>query len=107
MDKAVVILITSPKKEAAKLANRLLEERLAACVNIVSEVNSLFWWDGKIDSSRETLLIVKSKEAFLGEVVGLVKSIHSYSIPEIIALPVIGGNEEYLSWINKCVKKRS
>ncbi len=101
----VVIFITAgTDEEAQKIANVLLTRRKAACVNIVPGINSLFWWQDKLDSARERLLIVKTKASVLNEVVKLVKEIHSYDVPEIIALPIIGGNPHYLEWMGKEVK---
>jgi periplasmic divalent cation tolerance protein len=74
-------------------------------VNIVPKINSLFWWNGTIDSTKESLLIVKSKASVVNEIVALVKEIHSNEIPEIVALPIIGGNPDYLDWIGKEVKR--
>jgi periplasmic divalent cation tolerance protein len=82
----------------------LLKHRRAACVNIVPTVSSWFWWEGKIESDRECLLIVKTKASALEELVGLVREVHSYDVPEIIALPILGGNPDYLDWIAKEVK---
>ena len=100
----VVIFITSTDEEAHKLAEVLLNQRKVACVNIVPGVSSLFWWQDKIDSAQESLLIAKTKASQLNELVRLVREIHSYDIPEIIALPIIGGNQDYLEWIGKEVK---
>jgi len=83
----------------------LLNQRKAACINIVSGVDSLFWWQGKLDSARESLLIIKTRASLLPEVVELVKSVHIYEVPEIIAMPIVGGNEDYLRWIDNEVKK--
>jgi len=97
----IVVLITvKDSEEAQKIANSLLKRRQAACVNIVPEVNSHFWWKDKLDSARESLLIVKTKESLLPELIKSVKKIHSYSIPEIIALPIVGGSQDYLEWID-------
>lgn len=101
----IVILITcSTDKEAKKIANTLLTQKKAACVNILHRVNSLFWWQGKIDSANEVLLVVKTESHLFDYIVKLVKKIHSYDVPEIIALPVIGGNKEYLEWISESVR---
>ena len=101
----VVILITaSTGEEANKIAHGLLAQRKAACVNIVPGVSSLFWWQGKLDSAQESLLIIKTKASLLDEIVTLVKEIHSYDVPEIVVLPIIGGNQDYLRWIDKEVK---
>jgi len=101
----IVLLITASNiEEANKIAGVLLNQRKAACVNIVPGVSSLFWWQDKLDSSQESLLIVKTKASLLPEVISLVKGVHSYDIPEIIALPIVGGNQDYLEWIDKEVK---
>jgi periplasmic divalent cation tolerance protein len=97
----VVIITTETDSEAHKIADVLLDQKKAACVNIVPRVDSRFWWEGKIDSARESLLIVKTKASLLDEVVNLVKQNHSYSVPEVIALPITGGNPDYLSWIDE------
>ncbi len=103
--KAIVVLITTGNDEqAGKIADALLGQRLAACVNIVPRVDSLFWWQGKIDATKESLLIVKTKAALLDDIIKTVKGIHSYKVPEIIALPVVDGNQDYLDWINEEVK---
>ena len=104
----VVIFITvGTDGEAKKIANLLLNQRKAACVNIVPKVSSFFWWQDKLDSAQESLLIVKTKASVLNEIVSLVKDLHSYEIPEIVALPIIGGNPDYLDWIGKEVKQGS
>ena len=103
----LIFITTSTKKEAEKIANALLNRKKAACVSILPGVNSFFWWQGKIDSASEALLVVKTKSGLLDDIVKLVKKLHSYDVPEIIALPIIGGNEEYLEWINDSVKNRA
>ena len=97
----VVVLITSTAEEAHKLAEALLTQRKAACVNIVPGVSSLFWWQDKLDSAQESLLIIKTKASLLNEIITLVREVHSYDVPEIIALPIVGGNQDYLEWIGK------
>lgn len=97
----IAVLITAADEEEARLISRvLLKQRKAACANIIPGVNSLFWWQEKIDSARESLLVIKTRSALLDEVIQLVKEIHSYDVPEIIALPIIGGNRDYLEWID-------
>ncbi len=98
----VVLLITTANAaEAQRIARRLLEQRQAACVNIISGVDSLFWWDKKLNSAQESLMVVKTRARLLPEIINLVKKEHSYAVPEIIALPVVGGNPDYLEWIDK------
>jgi periplasmic divalent cation tolerance protein len=100
--KYIVVFITVDSQEnAQKITDKLLKEKKAACVNIIPKVESHYWWQGKIESANELMLIVKTRAALLDELVTLVKSIHPYSVPEIIALPIIGGNEDYLKWIEK------
>lgn len=100
-DSIVVMITCSSKREAVKIKEVLLKKRKVACVNIISGVDSFFWWKGKIDSSLEVLLLAKTKKKMLKEIITLVKKIHSYEVPEIIALPVIGGNKNYLKWIER------
>ena len=98
----IIVLVTAKDaEEAQKIAKTLLKRRQAACVNIVAEVDSHFWWEDKLESGRESLLIVKTKESLLPDIIKSVKKIHSYAVPEIIALPIVGGNEEYLDWIDR------
>lgn len=100
----IVVLVTAKdKKEAMKIAKGLLEAKLIACANIVGGVESLFWWQGKIDSSKEVLLVLKTKNILFKKVITTVKSLHSYQTPEIIALPIVAGSEDYLAWINSSV----
>jgi periplasmic divalent cation tolerance protein len=96
----VVLITTGNEQEAHKIAKLLVKERRAACVNIVPNVDSLFRWEGKIDSADESLLLVKTRASLLSEIIGLVKEVHSYQVPEIIAMPIIGGSEEYLKWLD-------
>jgi len=101
----VVFVTASTEEEARRIADLLVGRRKAACVNIVPRVDSLFWWQGKLDSAQESLLIIKTRASLLPEVVNLVKGVHSYEVPEIIAMPIIGGNEDYLKWLNSEVKE--
>ena len=102
-DYVAIFITTGSADEARQVARALLEQRKVACVNIVPGIDSLFWWEGEVDSARENLLIAKTKASLLPEVIKLVKETHSYDVPEIIALPIIGGNQDYLDWIEKSV----
>ena len=105
-DKYIVVLVTAAGDDEARLiAKVLLEQRKAACVNIMSGVVSLFQWRDKIDQASESLLVIKTSQSLLDEVVVLVKEMHSYENPEIIALPVLGGSSNYLDWIGKEVAR--
>jgi periplasmic divalent cation tolerance protein len=100
----VVFITASNEAEARRISEALLTQRKAACVNIIPRVNSAFWWQGKLESAAESLLIVKTRASLINEVVALVKENHSYTVPEIIALPILAGNPDYLEWIEKEVK---
>ena len=98
----VVILVTcSNQREAKRIAQHLVKQRLVACVNIVDKIKSIFWWQKRIDSAREVLLIAKSKKSLMQKVIRQVKSLHSYQVPEVIALPIVAGNQDYIHWINE------
>jgi periplasmic divalent cation tolerance protein len=100
-DKAVVLVTTASREEAERIARLLLDQRKVACVNIVPGVQSLFWWHGKLDSAEESLLIAKTRMSLVARVVDLVRGAHSYTIPEVIALPIVVGNDDYLEWIDQ------
>jgi periplasmic divalent cation tolerance protein len=99
--KVVVLVTTSSEEEADKIASLLLEKRKAACVSVVPRVRSRFWWQGKLDSAQESLLIVKSRAALVPEITDIVKKAHGYTVPEIVALPIVGGDTDYLDWVDQ------
>lgn len=99
------MITATDAEEAENIAEVLLGERQAACVNIVPNINSSFWWEGKLDTAQESLLIVKTKASKLPEIMQSVKTVHSNTVPEIIALPIIGGNQDYLDWIDNEVSE--
>ena len=99
-DRIIVFITAGSEEEAHKIAELLVNGKKAACVNIVPRVDSLFRWKDKLDSARESLLLVKTKTSLFPEIISLVKEIHSYEVPEIIALPIIGGSEDYLKWLD-------
>jgi periplasmic divalent cation tolerance protein len=100
-DYIVVFITAKDDDEAQRIAGLLLEHKQAACVNIINGVNSRFWWENKIEQEKESLLIVKTRASLLEDVIKTVKTTHSYTAPEIIALPVVGGNPDYLDWIGR------
>jgi periplasmic divalent cation tolerance protein len=97
----IIFITASSKKEAQVIAKALLKNKLVACVNIIDRIESLFWWQGKIDQAKETILVVKSRKEKLEKIIKRVRSLHSYEVPEIIALPLIGGYKPYLDWIDE------
>ena len=102
MESLLVIYITCPSyEEAESLSRKILEEKLAACCNIINGVQSFFWWEGEIDQAEEALMIVKSQKSRLKELVEFVQMYHPYDVPEIIALPIVGGSQDYLKWVKE------
>lgn len=102
MTSCIVVLITTANKDQAHtIGKTLVEEKLAACVNTVGDIESCFCWQGKTERAAECLLIVKSKKELFPALKSRVKELHSYDVPEILALPVVDGNEEYLTWIDE------
>jgi len=98
----VIVLITVPSIEVGKqIARELVESRLAACVNILPGITSLYRWQGEVTEDEEFLLFVKSKQALFERLVELVNRHHPYDLPEVIALPIIAGLEPYLTWIDE------
>lgn len=100
---AVLITASSPE-EGGKLAEALVEEKLVACVNRVEGVSSVYWWEGKVERSTEVLLIAKTRGDLAEKVVARVKALHSYTVPEVVALPVVAGNPDYLRWIDESTR---
>jgi periplasmic divalent cation tolerance protein len=101
----IVVLVTvSKKEEAEKIANSLLNEKLIACANIIGPVHSLFWWAGKIEGAEEYIVLMKSRESLFNEVSERVRALHSYDVPEIVALPIVKGYKAYVEWLDGCLK---
>lgn len=101
-EKIRVVLVTVPDMSAAeKIGKKIVEERLAACVNIVKDVRSIYMWEGKLQDEAELLLIIKTRESAFNLLKEKIKSLHPYSVPEIISLEVKEGNEEYINWVIK------
>ena len=99
----VAFITCSNQKEAQKISQTLLKKKLAACVNTVPKVFSRYWWKGKIENASESLLVIKTTKALLPKTIREIKSVHSYTVPEIIALPIIDGNSDYLNWIEESI----
>jgi len=104
-DKIVVLTTCGSAAEARKIACRLVEEKRAACVNILrGPVESVYRWRGKVASAREFLLLIKTKRKMFAGLERAIRQLHSYDVPEILALPVSAGSKSYLQWINDSVK---
>ena len=98
---ALIVLVTAPKKNARSLAKKVLESKACACVNIIKEIDSFFWWEEKIDKAKESLLIIKTKNTTFPRLKKIIKANHPYKAPEIIGVQIDKINREYLSWLNK------
>lgn len=105
---ALLVLTTVGTHEQAELiARELIDRRLAACVNVLPEMGSIYRWEGRICSEKEILLLVKTLENALPEVERAIKELHSYELPEILAFPVTWGEARFLEWIEHCLDKRA
>jgi periplasmic divalent cation tolerance protein len=103
---AVLVLITTATRdEADRIARGLVEQRLAACVTIVPQARSFFWWENKLSEEEEVLLLMKTRRSHLRQLIVRVKALHSYSVPEIIALPIVEGSTSYLEWVDEATRK--
>jgi periplasmic divalent cation tolerance protein len=100
MSQPIVVFVTcGSEEEGLKIANALVEEHLAACANLISPIRSIYRWEGKISDAKEWLLIIKTQKDRFEELEKKVRSLHSYSVPEIISLPIVEGSSAYLDWI--------
>lgn len=89
--------------QARRIAEALVVEKLAACVNVAGGVESFFWWEGKVNREQETLLIIKSTKELSSKIIERIKQLHSYDVPEVIQLSIEDGNADYLRWISESV----
>src|SRR4030043_56526 len=101
----VVFVTCGSEEEALKIAHSLVEERLAACVNLISPVRSIYRWEGKIWDEKEWILFIKTQKERFEELERKVKSLHSYSVPEIVGIPIIEGASSYLEWLTEMTRK--
>lgn len=99
----VILTTCSSEEEAERIARELLERKLVACVNIVPGIKSLYWWEGKVEEGSEILLLMKTRADKMAEIERIVKELHSYSVPEVIALGIEEGSKRYLKWIDESV----
>ena len=107
MTEFVVVLVTvGSSKEGEQMARALVEEQLAACVNRVKGIQSIYRWQGQVEQSEEELLVIKSRRDLFDRLKKRVQELHSYSVPEIIALPIVDGNENYLRWLEEELTRR-
>ncbi len=105
-DYVVVFATVESEEQGKRIAEVLLEKKIIACANIVKGVDSHYWWKGRVEHSAELILVMKSRAELLEEIVKVVKENHSYEVPEVVALPIVGGNPDYLRWIDETVEVR-
>jgi periplasmic divalent cation tolerance protein len=105
MSQHFLVLVTSGSvKEARRIAEELVRKRLAACVNVaLSPVSSVYRWKGKVESAKEYLLLIKTSRKRLGPLEKAIRKLHSYEVPEVIALPIVAGSKRYLRWLEESV----
>ena len=100
----VIYITTGSVNEAKKIGRALVEEKLVACSNIISPIRSIYCWQGKICDDKEALMVLKTRKKLFNQIVKRVEKLHSYDVPEIIAMPIIEGSSKYLSWLNEETK---
>jgi len=105
MSYIIVFMTTANKKEAEKIARNLLKQRLIACANIVGSISSLFWWEDKISRENEFLVLMKTSADLFEKLAATIRQIHSYEVPEIIAVPITKGEQSYLEWLSGSLRK--
>jgi len=103
-DVVVVLTTVASAEEGARIGRALVEERLAACVNVVGPIRSIYRWQGAVEEAAEHLLVVKGRATALGALDARLRALHSYDVPEVLALPASGGSAAYLAWLDEATK---
>lgn len=106
MSAIIVFCTASTLKEARALSQKLVGEKLAACVSIVPRMESRYWWKGKMEQAGESLLVIKTSTARWLRLAKRIRELHSYTVPEIVALPVVKGNPDYLKWLHGSIRQK-
>jgi periplasmic divalent cation tolerance protein len=101
MNEIIVFMTTSNEDEAARIGRALVEARLAGCVNIIRNIRSIYRWQGKLEDEKEVLMVAKTRQEFFGALAAKVKELHSYKVPEVIAIPIVEGSTDYLQWLKE------
>jgi periplasmic divalent cation tolerance protein len=99
MELRLLYVTASSREEAQKIGRAIVEERLAACANIIDGMQSIYWWQGKLTEDKEAVLILKTRADLVDSVIERVRALHSYSVPCVVALPILAGNPAYLEWL--------
>ena len=106
MNEIVVFITASSEDESVRIARALVEAGLAGCVNIIENVRSIYSWQGKIEDEKEVLMIAKTRQELFNPLVEKVKELHSYTVPEVIAMPIVEGSADYLKWLKGATVSR-
>lgn len=101
MDFRFVYMTASSREEAKKIGRTLVEERLAACANVIDGMESVYWWQGKLTEDREAVLIAKTRADLVPALTERVRALHGYTVPCVVALPILDGNPDYLAWLGE------
>ncbi len=102
----IVVYVTTPDLNVSKkIADTVVKEKLGACVNITSKINSTYYWQGNIENDDEYLLIIKTREDRFNQLEKRIKELHPYTVPEIIAMPIVRGSQDYLKWIDETLER--
>ncbi len=104
MEVRLIYITASTMDEARMIGKELVSSRLAACANIIDNINSIYWWEGEIQDDREVILVAKTKESLVSELIEKVNSMHSYSCPCVVSLPILGGHGPFLEWVRNETK---
>ena len=101
MSQSLLYVTCASEDEAAKIGSTLVEERLAACANVLGRTTSIFWWEGKVQKEHEMALILKTRSELVERATARIKSLHGYTVPCVVALPIAAGNPDFLAWIDQ------
>lgn len=105
MSHIIVSMTTATREEAEKITRNLLAQKWIACANIVGPVSSLFWWKNKINQDNEFLVLMKTRSSLFEKLAAAIKQMHSYEVPEIIAVPITKGEQSYMDWLGSSLRK--
>jgi periplasmic divalent cation tolerance protein len=104
MKETITFVTCRDAREAKKIARALVSEKLAACVNVLPGVTSVYRWEGKVETGREVLLLIKSKASLSRRLASRVRALHSYQVPETVTVPIVAGNADYLRWVRESTR---
>jgi periplasmic divalent cation tolerance protein len=105
MNNFVLAITTTPEKDAVRISKALVESKFCACINIISNVTSIYHWKGNVETDTESILLIKTEKEFIELIEAKLKEVHPYELPELIVLPIDWGKSEYLDWISEWIRK--